>query len=50
MLHWPPENNITFHIQRKESQHFGNPKAPRSFKISTPNLREVVGLGQTKAL
>ena len=34
-------------IQRTESQQFVNPKAPRSFDISTRNLREVVGLGLT---
>ena len=37
----------TIHIQRKESQKFVNPEAPRSFEISTRNLCEVVSLGQT---
>ena len=35
---------------KKRRWHFCDPKAPRSFEISTRNLREVVGLGQTKAL
>ena len=45
----PVQQGLGLHpYTKKRKSQFGNPKAPRSFEISNRNLREVVGLGQTR--